>query len=302
MRMLRTVVEQMYIHLLYSLDSGHTRRAMRDYAINNWRRAHTSGPWTRDRVSAALSSLRDIENLGEEWLDTGPLVDLVATQINQSSSQARGDRREGDLIDTIVNILGLNYSGSRVGGDTLRELRRAILLPEEIAKFTAKARATELFCGMCGRQLDNMESVTVYRDGGSAAVACINCLYPERIACSDCREAGTRPPQETIDALRHPKEGRRCPKCQEAWEATQKRKSGKEKAVKASTFRSRIFSADPGFNEVAGARRADGGESSGTGASDGGDVSLGHANPSAAAADTPSFFVLPNNSFRITIS
>lgn len=87
------------------------------------------------------------------------------------------------LIDTIVDILQQPHSRGALSGRTLASLRRAVLLPEEMTKFSESARK-ELHCTNCGKALIGNEMVTFAENGEGPGFFCTRCVRPTFVACS----------------------------------------------------------------------------------------------------------------------
>lgn len=95
---------------------------------------------------------------------------------------ADGTAHHPALIDTIVDILQQPHSRSALSGRTLQALRRAVLLPEEMTKFSESARK-ELHCGSCGKALVSGEMVTFQEGNEGPGFFCTRCTRPAFVAC-----------------------------------------------------------------------------------------------------------------------
>lgn len=99
---------------------------------------------------------------------------------------------EGAVIDAVIQILNLPYARNRIGSDALKSLRRALLLPDEVAKLRDTLSKKESVCVNCRRKLEPNELVTFnYAEDGNAALYCIKCVRPEVIPCHGCGETAT---------------------------------------------------------------------------------------------------------------
>lgn len=106
------------------------------------------------------------------------LLDLLMKVVNEEPA-------ERDLIDQIVGVLRLPYTGNRFSTGTLDRLRQALMLPSELAAFTSSVNE-HWQCAVCTHPLEHGEMVTVRREAsGQIVVRCSNCAVPELVACAD---------------------------------------------------------------------------------------------------------------------
>jgi len=119
--------------------------------------------------------------------DVDELVSLMREQI---SSYNRGEGPDdGSLVELIVNTLQLSYPRNRITSREWQTLRRAILLPEEMAKLSETVRSREIGCANCGHELRDHEMTSVQRGsygGGSGGIGflCLRCRVPVYAACT----------------------------------------------------------------------------------------------------------------------
>ncbi len=128
-----------------------------------------------------------------DFMDTIPFngdqiegsLDEMATEMAQQLCQLRVD---GDLIDTMVHVLGLPHAASVLSGRTLEALRKAILLPDEIAGLRTRLAEQELHCSNCARPFVSNEMLCIVRNttGTSPAIYCAACRTPTVRACTNC--------------------------------------------------------------------------------------------------------------------
>ena len=98
------------------------------------------------------------------------------------------------LIDIVVDLLQAPYARNVMSGRNLQQLRRAILLPEEMIKFGESVRK-EMGCAGCGKTFVNGEMTSFRTDGDETAFYCTRCTTPTLGACrvnsgSPCEGAG----------------------------------------------------------------------------------------------------------------
>lgn len=120
---------------------------------------------------------------------------------------------EATLLDTIVGVTGLEYGNNVLSGRTLKQLRKAILLPNEIAEFTERIKRREMHCEYCGHEFANGEMATMYHGVDGARIWCSSCRTPEMIACPSCKGSMEIPQKmhKGLAGLVKP-----CPKCANA--------------------------------------------------------------------------------------
>lgn len=98
----------------------------------------------------------------------------------------RGDQ---DLIETLATYISNPYARNAIAGRNLRQLREAILLPDELAR-VANALRQELSCVSCGGEFVNGEGATAFTsEGGGMSFRCTKCYRPEVWRCvhGECR-------------------------------------------------------------------------------------------------------------------
>src|SRR3990167_1152252 len=104
--------------------------------------------------------------------------------------EERETGQDGNLINAIVRTLQLPFPRNVMTGDTLKALRTALLLPEEIGGLIQRLEARELRCGGCSRKLKSEEMVTIAEDRQGVILMCHACMRPSNIACdhAECQE------------------------------------------------------------------------------------------------------------------
>ena len=130
-------------------------------------------PVETQQLSHATSTLlqRGAPELGE-------VSKVLAAQINKDNGH------DSDLVETIVSYLGLQHPRNRgITGGHLEELRRAILLPEELRTLKEKIKANELECPQCRHRFQDGEMLTVTVDRAGATLNCVRCRLPMYVVC-----------------------------------------------------------------------------------------------------------------------
>lgn len=137
-------------------------------------RTGASGRYS-DEVIKAIDRLQNV--LGVEVKDLDDLIEILAKQVNSED-------KDKDLIDTIVRILQLPYGVNVFNSSVLKLLRDAILIPQEVAAFKARAGKAELSCSECGKTLRDGEMVTFGIRYSNVSFLCTTCRVPTLITCN----------------------------------------------------------------------------------------------------------------------
>lgn len=118
------------------------------------------------------------------------MQDTIGTLQKVLNDIDKGKVKDGDLIDVIVKTLQLPYARSAISGKALSDIRKALLLPSEMAGLTA-LKQRELSCLSCGHKFvdGEMTTVTQMDNGVNVGLWCTNCSRPKYVACSKCEES-----------------------------------------------------------------------------------------------------------------
>jgi hypothetical protein len=147
--------------------------------------------WMRDNPAHPVTAYLENISLPAAMADA-PLMDLVDDLSMQTAALDLGTpTRGGDkpLIDTVVEILGLPWSTSRVTGEVLSSLRKVLMRPSEIEAFR-KAAKDAFACAQCHHKFVSGEAVVAkQRPNQDYAVYCLLCASPDYGACANCSEA-----------------------------------------------------------------------------------------------------------------
>src|SRR6267154_1208203 len=181
-------ISQIFLTLLYWRDQWDEKpqsgERIRDSASRGWASADARSDNVQHHPGwhSTVLNVFDIMGGDDFDFDSHKLLDELSTQINQKVN-SRGDH-DGDLIDTMVKILKSPRGLNILSGKNLDQLRKAILLPEELAGLKTKLSKNELSCGSCGRELKSGDMLTMTRDmSGVAVISCTICSIPRFIPC-----------------------------------------------------------------------------------------------------------------------
>lgn len=187
LRQYRQFFEKIFLALLYiRFRKSSQPRDVVQYAIDSW---HHSVPGMlpfegMEKVQqCARQVLENSDGLGEGSYEE--LLVELADQLNDDSTKSFKD---GSLIDRIVRTLGLPYARNHLNSRILADLRKALLLPDEMAQLGERLEQKEMRCAGCTRQFVSNEMTTVMRDGHDTLIYCMKCHKPTYIACSKCDE------------------------------------------------------------------------------------------------------------------
>lgn len=150
--------------------------------------------WGKKQTFKSNVVLRNIYNdglaSGGPWTEWPEFSAHLQEQLVGSPSTSH----HPTLIDIIVDLLQAPYARNAISGRNLQQLRRAVLLPEEMIKFGESVRK-EMGCAGCGKRFvkGEMASFHTEADEGSAFY-CTRCTIPTVAACRSgdghCEGAG----------------------------------------------------------------------------------------------------------------
>lgn len=95
---------------------------------------------------------------------------------------------EGDLIDLIIEIFKIPFGPNVLTGKGIEKLKKAILLPGEMASFAEHIRKQQKSCFGCGKEFSNDESVVITHSDGSDRLFCLRCINPTVTPCPNCHK------------------------------------------------------------------------------------------------------------------
>lgn len=188
-RFYRDFVCQMLFALLELKCTGITNMdRLRDNATSNYRRYNSLIHGENGQaIVNVINMFRNEYSGNEEWLELDEMIEFLCKQLQASYSGTESD--DGTLVDSIVETLNLPYAKNVLTGRNLELLKRAILLPEEMAKIGSVLAQRELSCGSCGHRFVAGEMARLYPDGrGNNSFDCTRCGKPLFMACDKCDE------------------------------------------------------------------------------------------------------------------
>lgn len=191
-RLYRALLERMFVALAYEryaagFDLKQSAQWVRDRLSGSGAAAEYGSGELTTRVGKEVYYLR---NVSQVFNTPGSMDDLLKDILDvlEQSAKSTSHNGDGDLIDSIVSALKLPYAGNVLSGTTMGYLKRALLLPEEIAQFQGRLTTREMSCTQCGHEFRTGEMATCMRvgDGGGYAFYCVTCYQPEYRICNKC--------------------------------------------------------------------------------------------------------------------
>ena len=198
LKLYRAWLEQLFYALVFSKDileqkgihstNDKPEQRLQQFVVDNHykNRKYLSPTDVNYAISLIADRGQTFEPLDELLKD---ITALLATKDTSGS--------DGDLIEQIVDILRLPHARNTLSGDALKTLRKAILLPEERAKFINTTQQREMACVACGHQFEPCE-LTVFSHEG---FYCNNCVRPESVVCRHCNEGTSLIPDKMQQGL-----------------------------------------------------------------------------------------------------
>ena len=164
----------------HRVDSNGTNNHTRDLVgdVSAWSSANPTHP-----ITIWLSSFDWVDTI--EHADVDEQMGALIEGFGDRSADSKGDV---SIISTIIDLLGLPWTGNRIGTETLTALRRAILRPSEITNFQRIAKES-FQCAACAHKFMGNEAGIVHRGSNNELVVyCIRCAAPTHGACASCGE------------------------------------------------------------------------------------------------------------------
>lgn len=158
-------------HLLV-LRSRFADRWLVNDLVNDVTRMLNRGEISRETYLALVD--RD-EGTILDWMNLDQFIEQSIEQLKEGNDQA-----VPELLDVLAKILGSPYALNVLSGQYVRDLRNAILRPEEIKKLS---RAIPR-CVDCGHPFVEGEIVTFQHNGHETILLCSRCQPPQTQACS----------------------------------------------------------------------------------------------------------------------
>lgn len=145
-------------------------------SISDWINANPDHPAATWASSFDWQSAIDDAEVDEQ-------IDTLVEGLSADPLNAKGDM---SIIATIIEVLGLPWTGNRLGQEAIPALRKAILRPSEIANFQ-KIVKESFQCIGCGHKFVGNEAAVMQRGSNNEIrISCIRCVLPSYGACSSC--------------------------------------------------------------------------------------------------------------------
>lgn len=137
----------------------------------------------QDIVYRAISRYVDTHKTDEDFIANEEVLAAALGQLRKTK------QHDTDLIETIVKALQLPHTSHYFHLGHLKQLRDAILRPDELAKWKKAVTNENLKC-KCGHAFESGEAVSTRLEGdGTYSFSCHKCARPIRVACDRCGEA-----------------------------------------------------------------------------------------------------------------
>lgn len=170
--MIRQYPETITAILLYLLEAKACGINPLDYDIS-------AGNFSEDQIET-LSFARS--SLSSHAITLDQIIEELIVQIEQNDLK----ESDADLVDTIVRILQLPYARQMLSGEGLKQLRRAILLPEEASGLLARLEQLEKTCATCGHTFQGGELMVLKERNTDRTFHCTKCVSIHSMACERC--------------------------------------------------------------------------------------------------------------------
>lgn len=200
-KLARELIERLYLLCRYM--EGHELNAfdLQDEGLR------IKTPSVHPNIRSVCQQLHE-HGFGDSYLRWRQLMEPIEQALMGAEG---GTAHHPSLIDMMVEVLESPYARQALTGHALRDLRRAILLPEEMSK-VGDALRKESGCASCGRPFHSGELATAAAVNDSIAFYCVFCMYPERTPCASekCQNA-SEDLHKMLSALAEKTRKVRCP-------------------------------------------------------------------------------------------
>lgn len=190
-KLLKGFVQQFLIILFYLKSRGTTWEDV-------LRRVQDDMPVGVETDPLSLAVHQAFADVGDGNLAFDPLDEMGKVM---SSLLASKKKLSSDLIDSLVGAVSGPYSRNALSGPMLTAMRKALLLPDEVAGLTARLRKKELACAHCGHEYVLGEAVGIYIERDTVSVLCSTCYFPYSMRCRTCSGVAQFP-SKLRDAMR----------------------------------------------------------------------------------------------------
>lgn len=201
LRMYRQFAEQVLCALLFLRDrAGDSFGPIHEHVVVSWRREDGRNRFHNDGQAANLiHTVNFLTERNDFEMNLSEMITTLGDQI-RAAQNSIGSSQDKDLLDAIVRVTGLPYARNRMSGDVLESLKKALLLPDEIAGLKERLGREEMHCTTCGKKFMNGEMGSFINERGRSSVMCTNCYHPVWIA-SGCQKHSTEITQSVIKSI-----------------------------------------------------------------------------------------------------
>jgi hypothetical protein len=181
-RVYKDLLQKVLLLCLHYRDMNFNLSHALQYTKEHWYDAYSSSSRKRDPKGKVRYAISFIENM--RGYDSNALDELINDLTAIVGSNAEPSDRT--LLDAIVDILGLPYAKHVLTGSIIKQLRTALMVPEEIADLRAML-GKELCCGRCGSVFASGEMTTFVDTGAGKEFYCVYCSTPSKMPCYNDR-------------------------------------------------------------------------------------------------------------------
>lgn len=143
-----------------------------------------------DKIRKTVSNVYNRRSNRDRDADGKCLQKLIETFEGLMKAEKEGSSQgDGDLLETVIEILQHAYGRNVISGSTLTALRDALLLPQERTKLLTRTSKMEGYCGNCGVLLHNGDMCTYSNDGYGPYIVCLKCKHPSTQPCAQCTKS-----------------------------------------------------------------------------------------------------------------
>jgi predicted RNA-binding Zn-ribbon protein involved in translation (DUF1610 family) len=177
-RLYRQQAQRVMVGLMYLRRLGYDFRQAFEYYGNQ------SAPKDPVLATALRSALQD-----RETTQMGTIENFIGELAPAINADGKFQQADSTLVDLIVEICQLPYARANLSPRTMQELRRALLLPDELAGLNDRLRRREASCMSCGHAFQMGEAATVLTGPDGIILECMRCRLPMSVPCyasGDC--------------------------------------------------------------------------------------------------------------------
>ena len=195
-RVYKDTAKFMFLCWMWMREQGADVGSLNQYFRNGARKPRDRNEG--DRAQAFRNQLNE-SGFGYE----ANLSDMIQ-EMGEQIAKADSPNADASIIDEIVRILRLPYARNNINADHLKLLKRAILMPDEVAALNASLNDIEGRCTACNRVFSSGEMVTYQKDeqrrgDTTPSIYCTICVPPDFARCGECGE--THPSTKNLRAI-----------------------------------------------------------------------------------------------------